>query len=128
MFLPDGRIRPNRAQVLHDSKLRTRQVWPNENVYSDRVDEQLMFVPPNYQYENASMKTILLYFGLGQWHILGGQNEFLRKECPVNRCSITNDVSKSSVVDAILFDTNFKYPGHSKSDKQVRLIVIEITV
>lgn len=83
-----------------------------------------MFIPPNYQYDNEPMKKILLYNGLGNWMVDDGQNVFVTKQCPVNRCMITTKKSEAPDVDAILFRDHFSHPGHRKTGKQVRLNTI----
>lgn len=118
--LLDGVVRPTKSQNVSDSKVKTRRVWPYENENADRVEEQLMFVPLNYQYENAPLKSILIYTGLYSWDVREGQHEFLRKECPVNRCSITSEIKKSKDVDAILFRHQFSIPNHTKKKSQVK--------
>jgi len=101
------------------SGLRLSQVWPEEQIDDDRVEEQLMFVPPHYEYNNAPIKSILLYNDITEWMVDSGQNEFILKDCPVNRCTITTDKSKISKVNSILFRNKFSHPGHIKTGKQV---------
>jgi hypothetical protein len=79
-----------------------------------------MFIPPNYRYDDEPMKTILLFNGLSNWMVEDGQNVFISKQCPVNRCTITSKKSEASNVDAILFRDHFSHPGHRKTGKQVR--------
>lgn len=83
-----------------------------------------MFIPERYQYDNAPIKTILLYNNLNSWKIDVGQSGFISNNCPVNRCAITTDQSKASNVDAIMFRDEFIYPGPKNTDLQVRSNVI----
>lgn len=112
-------LRPGRAQKNLRTGQRTSQIWPKEQKDGDRVEDQLMFVPPNYQYDEEPMKTILLYNGLSNWMVDDGQNAFISKKCPVNRCKITTKKSEAPDVDAILFRDHFSHPGHRKTGKQV---------
>lgn len=120
-FFSDGTIRPKKFRLLPSkSSITLSQVWPKEQIDSDRVEEQLMFVPPHYDHKNAPIKSILLYNNINEWMVDSGQNEFISKDCPVNRCTITTDKSRISNIDSILFRSEFSNPGHIKTGKQVR--------
>lgn len=84
-----------------------------------------MFIPSHYQYDNALIKSILLYsdFLNEGRHINDGQSEFLLNNCPVNRCTITKDRSEASKADAIIFYDKYEKPKHKKSSKQVNSTV-----
>lgn len=103
MTLLDGTQLPNRAKVDPTTGVRSPRIWPEEKKDSDRVEEQLMFIPRNYQYENTPMKTILLYNDLSNWMVDIGQSEFLSNDCPVDRCTILTKRKFISSVDAIIF-------------------------
>lgn len=80
-----------------------------------------MYIPPNYQYDNAPIKRILLYNNLNIWNVNVGQDEFFSNNCPVNRCTITTNQSEALNVDSIIFRNEFSHPGHENTDLQVRL-------
>jgi len=120
-ILSDGLLRPSKTKKNMKIGQRITQVWPKEQKTGDRIENQLMFIPPNYQYDDEPMKTILLYNGLSNWMVDDGQNVFISKQCPVNRCKITTKKSEASNVDAILFRDHFSHPGHRKTGNQVRL-------
>lgn len=117
-------MRPSRAQKNPRTGHRTVLVWPKEQKEGDRIEEQLMFVPPKYQYDEEPMKKILLYNGLSNWMVDDGQGVFVSKQCPVDRCLITTKKSEAPDVDAILFRDHFSHPGHRKSAKQVRWKIV----
>lgn len=50
------------------------KLFPHEDQWTDRITNQLMFVPPNYRDLKMSgqLKTILLYNGLGPWNVKQG--------------------------------------------------------
>uniref|UniRef100_A0A2H8TYZ4 Fucosyltransferase n=2 Tax=Melanaphis sacchari TaxID=742174 RepID=A0A2H8TYZ4_9HEMI len=121
-YFKDGSLRPNRAKKNTITGQRTTQVWPKEQKTGDRIENQLMFIPPNYRYDDEPMKTILLFNGLSNWMVEDGQNIFISKQCPVNRCTITSKKSEASNVDAILFRDHFSHPGHRKTGKQVWIL------
>lgn len=91
-------------------------------MHGDRVEEQLMFVPPHYMYENAPIKRILLFNGINDWMIETGQSEFLSNDCPVNRCTIHTSRKEMYTMDAIVFrdDCSGYIPGGYGPAKQVR--------
>lgn len=117
-------MRPTRAKKNPRTGQRNALIWPKELKNDDRIEEQLMFVPPKYQYDETPMKKILLYNGLSNWMVEDGQGVFVSKQCPVNRCVITTKKSEAPDVDAILFRDHFSHPGHRKPAKQVRLKMI----
>ncbi|XP_026822524.1 glycoprotein 3-alpha-L-fucosyltransferase A-like [Rhopalosiphum maidis] len=121
-YFKDGTIRP--AKAPSNTRFNLSQVWPKKQINGDRVEEQLMFMPSNYEYNNAPIKSILLFNNVNEWMVDSGQNEFISKDCPVNRCTITTDKSKSSNIDSILFRNEFSRPGHIKADKQVWILFI----
>lgn len=119
----DGIQEPNKAEVDPTTGVRISRLWPEEKKGGDRVEEQLMFIPPNYQYENAPLKTILLYNGISNWMVDEGQSEFFSNDCPVNRCTISTKTKLIYSMDAILFREEFYDPlsetGRQRSSKQV---------
>lgn len=116
---------PNKAKVNPKTGKRLSRLWPEEQNDSDRVEEQLMFVPPHYKYNNEPMKKILLYSGTGDWNIKYGQDELLYKKCPVNRCIITKDRGEASDADAILFRNHY-HELQNVNKKQVKSTVLFI--
>lgn len=106
--------------MFSDTEVRVSQVWPKDRIDSDRVEEQLMFVPSKYQYENAPIKKILLYGNFKSWMVEEGISEFISNDCPVNRCTITSKTKTFRNMDAIIFREKYTNPGYKKSGKQVR--------
>lgn len=124
----DGIIRPTKYTVLPNINEKILQIWPDKQISSDRVEDQLMYIPPHYKYENSTMKTILLYNNINSWTANVKQDEFLSKHCPVNRCTITTGRMKAPKVDAILFRNKFWYPNYNKPMKQVILTKTIISI
>lgn len=114
---------PNKAEVDPITEVRISRLWPEENKDNDRVEEQLMFIPPNYQDENAPIKKILLFSGIENWMVDEGQSEFLSNDCPVNRCIISKNIRHFPSMDVIIFREEFFDPyietGLKRSSKQV---------
>lgn len=116
----DGFRYPER-DLVDKNGVRISKLWPEEHMHGDRVEEQLMFVPPHYKYENAPIKKILLFNDLKNWMIEEGQGEFLSNDCPVDRCSITKNVKHLYNADAVVFRNKcFNYNLSRSIKKQVR--------
>ncbi|CAD7005457.1 unnamed protein product [Ceratitis capitata] len=85
------------------------RLFPYQNPHSDRIVNQLMYVPPNYEEVRASgrLKTILLYNGLGPWNVKQGRDVFLRSKCPVDTCELTSNRGLADKADMILYKDHF---------------------
>lgn len=106
--------------MFSGTEVRVSRVWPEDRIDSDRVEEQLMFLPSKYQYENAPIKKILLYGNFKSWMVEEGMSEFISNDCPVNRCTITSRISRFPNMNAVIFREKYTYPGYKKTGKQVR--------
>nr|CAH7741261.1 unnamed protein product [Callosobruchus chinensis] len=84
------------------------RLFPDE-ADGDRVVDQLMYVPEDYQGYDTPEKVILAYNGLSAWGQKPGGASF--HGCPVSRCSLTDDRSKATDADAILYKDHFIHPG-----------------
>jgi hypothetical protein len=99
-------------------------LWPEEDPGSDRITNQLMFVPPSPsagQSSGQKLKKILFYYGLGSWFPLTpGRDMFRDARCPVDTCNITLDQTQTRDADAIVFHDRFPQPGHPRPARQVK--------
>ena len=99
-------------------------LWPEEDPGSDRITNQLMFVPPSPPAGDLSgkrLKKILFYYGLGRWFPLKpGRDMFREAQCPVDTCVITLDQNQTTDADAILNHDRFAHPRHPRPPRQVR--------
>ncbi|GJQ69868.1 hypothetical protein Trydic_g22415 [Trypoxylus dichotomus] len=111
-FFSDGNVYPERADV-------TPPLFPDESS-GDRIVEQLMYVPENYQGYDTQEKVILAYNGLNQWGQKSGPGTF--HGCPVNRCILTDDRSRATDADAIIYKDHFTHPGVMRPLKQVWIL------
>nr|CAI5842106.1 unnamed protein product [Callosobruchus analis] len=84
------------------------RLFPDE-ADGDRIVDQLMYVPEDYQGYDTPEKVILAYNGLSAWGQKPGGASF--HGCPVSRCSLTDDRSKAADADAILYKDHFIHPG-----------------
>jgi glycoprotein 3-alpha-L-fucosyltransferase len=103
-------------------------LWPEEDPGSDRITNQLMFVPPSLSTGESSdprLKKILLYYGLGSWFSLKpGRDMFREARCPVDTCTLTLDQKQTAEADAIVYHHNFAHPGHRRPPRQVRSLYL----
>ncbi|KAK9870704.1 hypothetical protein WA026_008276 [Henosepilachna vigintioctopunctata] len=86
----------------------------------DRIEEQLMYVPEEYQDYETAEKLIVAYNGLGTWAQKPGTIAF--HGCPVNRCSLTDDRTKAQDADAVLFKDHFIHPGGVRPKNQIWIL------
>ncbi|VVC29302.1 Fucosyltransferase, N-terminal,Glycosyl transferase family 10 [Cinara cedri] len=123
-YFQDGTKVPNNIEPKHKTGPRTSRIWPEEQNNTDRIEEQLMFVPHNYQYENSPMKKILINNSFNGCMINEGQTEFISNDCPVDRCFITKNILEAENMDAIIFNGKYSKPSHNKTSKQVWILLI----
>lgn len=73
-YFEGGTRYPKPATINKKTKKRIAKLFPTEDPLNDRITNQLMFVPPNYQElkKQKRYKTILLYNGLGAWNVKEG--------------------------------------------------------
>lgn len=73
-YFSGGKRYPIEAKRKRKTQKRMAKLFPSEDQWTDRITNQLMFVPPNYKDIKMSghLKTILLYNGLGPWNVKQG--------------------------------------------------------
>jgi hypothetical protein len=125
-YMSGGTRRPLPAAKSPKSGRRMALLWPEEDPSSDRITNQLMFVPPSPSAGEANVQTlkkILLYYGLGHWFPLKpGRDMFRDAQCPVDTCTITLDQNQTTDADAIVYHDRFEHPGHPRPPRQVRIL------
>ena len=80
-------------------------LFPDEDSFSDRIINQLMYIPANYQ-PRVKDKIIYVNNALFTWNrdeINTKENIFRKSQCPVHTCSITIDPSQAAHSHAIIF-------------------------
>ena len=99
-------------------------LWPEEDAGSDRITNQLMFVPPSPSADESSghrLKKLLFYYGLGRWFPLKpGREMFRDARCPVDTCTITLNQTQTADADAIVYYNRLAQPDHPRPPRQVR--------
>jgi glycoprotein 3-alpha-L-fucosyltransferase len=123
-YMSAGTRRPLPAAKSPKDGRRMALLWPEEDPGSDRITNQLMFVPPSLSAGESSgqrLKKILFYYGLGSWFPLKpGREMFRDARCPVDTCTITLDQKQTADADAIVYHDRFTHPRHPRPPKQVR--------
>ena len=73
-YFTNGERYPKPARINKKTNKRLAKLIPSEDLRGDRITNQLMFVPPNYEEirNEGRLKTILLYNGLGPWNVKQG--------------------------------------------------------
>lgn len=119
-----GKRFPQASKKSRKSRKRLAKLFPDEDPWSDRITNQLMFIPPNYEKVKASgkYKQILLYNGLGPWNIQPGAEIFRKLKCPVNRCKVTAQREYADRADLILFKDYFIPPDTPRPMKQLYMM------
>jgi hypothetical protein len=120
---------PFPAAKSRKSGRRMALLWPEEDPASDRITNQLMFVPPSSSTGESSgqrLQVILPYYGLGSWFILTpGRDMFRDARCPVDTCTITLNQKQTAYADAIVYHHRFAYPSHPRPQKQVYALKLQ---
>ncbi|XP_022231071.2 glycoprotein 3-alpha-L-fucosyltransferase A-like [Drosophila obscura] len=101
------------------------RLLPSQVDKSDRIVNQLMYVPQSYHriVESGQLKTILLVHGLRQWNVKRGRDIFRIAKCPVHTCELTDDMQMASTADMMLHKEKFKPTGKvPKNSKQINML------
>lgn len=123
-YLTGGKRYPKPAKISRKNRKRIAKLLPSEDPWNDRITNQLMFVPPNYDkiVESGKMKTILLYNGLGAWNLKEGRDVFTKSKCPVSTCKVTAKREVAKDADLILYKDYFVPTGVSRPPNQMYML------
>jgi len=119
-------------------------IWPDEDPSSDRIINQLMYIPEGYvpfkpgsggkeklekpgNGTKRKNKKIFLFYGRGGWspeELPMGQDRFLLDKCPVNTCELTMDPSDAESADAVFFKDRFQFPDHHRHPRQIWILYL----
>lgn len=117
-FMTNGTLWPNPELSSQLS------IWPEESA-EDRIVNQLMNYPKNYNPSHQKLKTILLYMGRGGWADLPmGRTKFLSDKCPVDRCYLSTNPKDAEEADAIFFKERFQWPKHRRPAHQIWILFL----
>ncbi|XP_046614305.1 glycoprotein 3-alpha-L-fucosyltransferase A isoform X1 [Neodiprion virginianus] len=118
-YMKDGHRLPHPAPRIRRSGKRVARLWPEEDPMEDRITNQLMYVPPEYNKTSAEqkLKKILVTNGMGE--AKPGREIFQKLGCPVDTCTILR--SKPEEADLILFKDHVSHPG-SRPQNQIWML------
>lgn len=124
-YFAGGKRLPKPAKLSQKTGKRMAKLMPSEDPWTDRITNQLMFIPPNYEaiQQSGKYKTILLFNGLEQWDINdAGSDVFKHSKCPVNACHVTANRELANEADLILFTDYYTAPNVVRSPNQVYML------
>ena len=101
-FMANGTLRPDSSNQLFSQLA----LWPDQVLNtSDRIVNQLMYIPFNYnkqeQMQKGKYKKILLDSDQISFEPELGRQKF--QSCPVSTCELINDQKQADSADAIFF-------------------------
>lgn len=123
-YFAGGKRYPKTAKKSRKTRKRVAKLLPSEDPWKDRITNQLMFVPPNYERirESGKYKTILLYNGLGPWNIKQGRDVFKNLKCPVNTCKVTAKRDLANQADLIMYKDYYIPTGVARPPNQLYML------
>ncbi|RLU22705.1 hypothetical protein DMN91_004983 [Ooceraea biroi] len=122
-YMKGGTRRPYPAMKARNTGRRLARLWPDEDVYDDRVTNQLMFVPPDYNRTGGEhpLKKIMIPHGMVEAKV--GPDIFFQQRCPVNTCTIVRDNPDDA--DLILFKDYVTHVGRRPHNQVWMLYFLE---
>lgn len=121
-YLVNGTCNPEPASISPNTGIRDAKLLPNEDPGNDRILNQLMFVPPNYDsiVQSKKIKTILAYHGyIYWWNLKEGEDVFKTFKCPVNTCQLIKDKKMIQSADLVLFHDRYVHTEEKRPPKQL---------
>lgn len=117
-YLQNGTRYPEPAPLQNSSE-NFKHLFPFEGNANDRIVNQLMYVPPNYN-KNKEIKTILSANGIiDWWRVKEGTDLFSNLKCPVDRCRLTANYSEQSTADMVLFHDHLIPTNKTRPPNQI---------
>ncbi|CAL7943938.1 unnamed protein product [Xylocopa violacea] len=119
-YMKGGTRRPYPAVRSRRTGRRLARLWPDEDAYDDRVTNQLMFMPSDYNKTSTErqLKKIMVPHGMPEAKV--GPDLFLQHGCPVNTCTIVRDNPEDA--DLILFKDYITHVGRRSPNQQVWML------
>ncbi|XP_057337504.1 glycoprotein 3-alpha-L-fucosyltransferase A isoform X1 [Microplitis mediator] len=117
-YMKGGTKRPVPAVKSKRTGRRIARLWPDEDQNDDRITNQLMFIPPDYDKSSERRpKKIMIPHGMNEAKVGGELFQWLG--CPVSNCVITRDNPDSA--DLILFKDYVTHIGR-RSPNQIWML------
>lgn len=122
-FLAGGTIQPSPCATNKTTGERIARLYPEEHPGQDRIPNQLMFIPPkDTMYENKMVMKFIFLFDFSSWGVPIGRKEFIRQQCPVNNCVITNDRSEIQIADAVVMRNSYESGYNNRPSSQIWIL------
>ena len=109
------------SQSAEDTVDLSLSLYPGAGTQSDRIQEQLAYLPPDNV--TSSPLTILIWQGLASWGGIKpreGREVFERESCLVTNCQLTGDKTKLDSSDLVIFRE--RVPQMKKTSGQLWMI------
>lgn len=121
-FLTNGTRYPKSATISKKTGIRDAKLLPHEDPESDRILNQLMFVPPNY--DSSRRKEIIKMIYVHKrfpawWNIKRGDDVFVNSTCPVDACTITDDPKEKKNADLVIFNLSYDHTNDTRPPNQL---------
>ncbi|XP_011307915.1 glycoprotein 3-alpha-L-fucosyltransferase A isoform X2 [Fopius arisanus] len=122
-YMKGGTRRPLPGVRSKRTGRRIARLWPDEDSNDDRVTNQLMFVPLDYNRTSVEHppKRIMIPHGMGEAKT--GSDLFHQLGCPVNTCVITRDNPEGA--DLIIFKDYVTHVGRRAPNQAWMLYFLE---
>lgn len=115
-YFKDGTRYPEPAVISKKTGVRATALLPFEQPDSDRIINQLLFVPPNY--DKTKSKVILVPNGFPSWwDVKPGSGVF--EGCPVNACRATVNNDERGTADMVFFHEHFVRASETRPVEQI---------
>lgn len=103
-------------------KQRRLKLHPFDDPEHDRITNQLMFVPSNYEdiQDSGKLKTILVFNG---FTFKRGRTEFKHLKCPVDTCQLTDQRERADEADLVVYK-DFYSPLGGRKPKQLTMLYL----
>ncbi|XP_055297148.1 glycoprotein 3-alpha-L-fucosyltransferase A-like [Sitodiplosis mosellana] len=121
-YFTNGTRYPKPASISNETGIRDAKLLPHEDPGSDRIVNQMMFIPPNYDPSRRKeiMKTIYVPLGLPSWwRRKSGESAFVDLKCPVDACRITDDAKERKNADLVMFNNDYIPSNETRPPKQL---------
>lgn len=122
-FMKGGSRQPSPAPKVETKERKRNRLWPDDDSDDDRITNQLMYVPSDYNQTFAKNhpKKIMIPHGMNEAKT--GSDVFIQLGCPISTCVITRDDPETA--DLILFKDYVTHVGHRPPNQVWALYFLE---
>lgn len=119
-YLTNGTRYPMPANISKKTGIRDAALLPEEDPESDRILNQMMFIPPNYDpsYRKKILKTINVQPNFPSWWKINNDNDVFAN-CTVNTCRIRDSPATRKNADLVLFNQFYVHTNELRSPNQI---------